>query len=120
MIKMANIFKNVTYGKFWGSIALILVLFQAISIILGKFFMPFAKIVSAYQTIWMFILLAILTYLIFRLVLGMKSFDKKSLFIMFVAIALISTVIVYLFGAQMPGIFNGTVIQVQIASILPI
>ena len=112
------------FGKFDGkafltSVAVILVLFQIVSILLGKFFETFSVIASQYQTVWAFVILALLTFLVSKLVLNVKEFNRTSIFVMLVAIALVFAIAIMFFGNQFPGIFNGSIIQAELASIIP-
>ena len=110
-------FKKIDWKKFGMGILFVFLGFQALSLILGNFFMTFKTISVAYQTIWLWIILGLVVYLIFRLVYGIKSFDKRSIFILLLALGLIGFIVIY-FGIDFGQLFNMALIKDNVGSII--
>lgn len=106
-----KIFQKITWGGFWGSIGLAFLVFAILSVILAQWFTPFSGIMSRFPMVFSIIILSLLMFLILRLVIGMKTFDKKSIFIMGIAIAIILFLIIYVFKGEFPGLFDGSTIK---------
>lgn len=114
----------IKFGKldikdFGMGISVVFFVFQLISLILSNFFPKFAEIVKSYQLVWMWVILGLLVYFTFRLVHGMKEFDRQSIFIMFIAIAILFFIMVYVFKGDLGRLFDMSVIRSQMASIVP-
>lgn len=108
---MGKLFGKMTWGQFWGSIGLAFLTFAILSVILSHWFATFADIVSKFPMIFSIAILTLLLFLIFKLVIGMKTFDKKSIFILGIAIAIILFLVIYVFGGEFPGLFDGSIIK---------
>ncbi len=108
---MAKLFDKITWAGFWGSIGLAFLVFAVLSVILAQWFTPFAEIMSRFPMMFSIIILSLLMYLILRLIIGIKEFDKKSLFILGIAIAIILFLIIYVFKGEFPGLFDGSLIK---------
>lgn len=91
--------------------------FQFLSIILGSFFPVFKTIVSSYQLVWMWIMFAIIILLVGMLVFKMKQLDRKSVFAILLAIAILSFVVIY-FRLDFGKLFDMSIVRGELGSIV--
>ena len=95
---------------------------HVLSLILSNWFPAFQDLVHKFSLAWMVIFLGLIVYLVFRMVVGMKTFDKRSIFILLGAIAILLGISWY-FGIDYGQLFDMSVIKSQlprtIASIIP-
>lgn len=103
-------------GFLVGTVA-VFILFQFLSIILANWFPSFAKIVQSYQIIWMWVIMLALVALVGTLLFGIKSVDKKTIFIVLLAIAVLSFIIIK-YNLDLGRLFNMSVIRTELASLI--
>lgn len=92
-------------------------MFQLVSIILGNFFPTFATITRAYSLIWTWILFFLIILLVGYMIVGIRNFDKKSLFIALLSLAVLSFIVIY-FKINLGNLFDMDIAQRQAGSIV--
>lgn len=116
---MASKFDLKEVGKGIGvTFAIAFLALHILSIIFGNYFPAFQSMVKRFSLAWLVIFLALIVYLVFRLILGMKTFDKRSIFILLIALAILLFVSIY-FKLDYGQLFDMSVINSQLASIIP-
>lgn len=92
--------------------------FQLLSYILKVFFpYPFEEIIRAYSLAWVWILFGLIISLVGYFVFKIHSFDKKSLFVGLLALAILSFIVIY-FGIDFGKMFDMAIARNQFGSIV--
>lgn len=94
--------------------------FQLISLILKSVFPEtgvFSRIVRGYSLAWIWIILGIILSLVGYFVFNIKNFDKKSVFISLISLALISFIVIY-FNIDLGQAFDMSITQSHLGSII--
>jgi hypothetical protein len=118
--------KRIDFKEFSKALAItfsvMFIALHVLSLILSTWFPTFQVLVRKFSLAWMVILFSVIVYLVFRMVVGLKSFDKKSIFILLIAITIMLGMSWY-FGIDYGQLFDLSVVKSQLpdtlASIIP-
>lgn len=110
---------NIETAKFIGKAVLFtLIVFNILSFVLSRFFDVFKEITSAFSLGWLVIILTIILWLVFRLVGNIKSFDRKSIFILLIALAILLFIVIK-FNLDFGKLFDMSLVRNDLASLIP-
>ncbi len=106
------------FGKnFLIIFAVSFIVLHILSLFLSTWFASFQTLVTKFSLAWMVIFLSVIVYLIYRIVFGLKSFDKTSLFALLFTTALLIAVS-FVFKIDYGQLFDMAIVKSQAGSVI--
>lgn len=113
-----GLFNVMSWRNFGIGLLLTFIGFQLVSYILNVWFpSPFNEVIKAYSLVWTWILFIMIILLVGYFILKIKDFDKKSLFVGLLALAILSFIVIY-FKIDFGKLFDMSIAQNQFGSIV--
>ena len=110
---------NINWGKFGLGLFIAFIIFQVVSYLLSAWFTSLGSLLNKFALGWMVIFLGAIIIIVFKLIFQIDKFDKKSIFISLLALAILIGVIVY-FGIDFGLLFDMSIVRDNVGSIVGI